>query len=48
MASERINDIQGVASQLPITTIEELLEAVSSVGHALRLYSKDPGWLSGN
>jgi hypothetical protein len=36
------NDIQSVARQLPITTIEGLLEAVFSLGSTLRLYSEDP------
>jgi hypothetical protein len=36
-ASKHINDIQAIARQLPVTTIEELLEAVFSVGAAPRL-----------
>jgi hypothetical protein len=39
---KHINDIQDITRQLPIRTIEKLLEAVFSVGSAPRLYSKDP------
>jgi hypothetical protein len=36
------NDIHAITRQPPVTTIEVLLEAVLSVGSALRLYSEDP------
>jgi hypothetical protein len=36
------NDIQAIARQPPITTIEKLLEVVFSFGYALRLYYEDP------
>jgi hypothetical protein len=39
---KHVNYIRAVARQPPITTIEELLEAVFSVGFAPRLYSQDP------
>jgi hypothetical protein len=42
MAGKHVNNICAIARQLLITTIEELLEAVFSVGSTLRLYSKDP------
>jgi hypothetical protein len=41
-AGKHINDIQAIIRQLPIATIEELLEAVFSVGSASGLYSGDP------
>jgi hypothetical protein len=41
-AGKHVNDIQAVARQPPITTIEKLMEAVFTVGSILRLYSKDP------
>jgi hypothetical protein len=37
-----VNDIQAIARQPPITTIETLLEAVFSVESVPRLYSEDP------
>jgi hypothetical protein len=37
----RRNDIQSIARQPPMTTIEGLLEAVFSVGSAPRLYNED-------
>jgi hypothetical protein len=42
-ADKHVNDIRVIAMQPPITTTttEKLLEAVFSVGSALRLYSKD-------
>jgi hypothetical protein len=41
-ASKHVNDIRIIVRQPPITTIEELLEAVFSVGSAPRLYNEDP------
>jgi hypothetical protein len=35
------NDVRSIARQPPITTIEELLEGVFSVGSAPRVYSED-------
>jgi hypothetical protein len=42
MAGKHINNIGAISRQLPITTREELLEAVFSVGLTPRLYSEDP------
>jgi hypothetical protein len=41
-AGKHVNDIRAVARQPPTETIEGLLEAVFSVGSALRLCSEDP------
>jgi hypothetical protein len=41
-AGKHINNIQAIARQPPITTIEELLRAVFSVGSAPGLYNEDP------
>jgi hypothetical protein len=38
---KHVNDIRAVVRQLPITTIEKLLEAVFSVGSAPRLLSEE-------
>jgi hypothetical protein len=42
VAGKHVNDIRTVVRQPPITTIEELLEAVFSVESAPRLFSEDP------
>jgi hypothetical protein len=42
-AGKHVNDIRDIARQLPITTIEGLVEAVFSVGSAPRLYTEDLG-----
>jgi hypothetical protein len=42
MADNHVKDIQAVARQPPITTIEKLLEAVFSIRSTPRLYSEDP------
>jgi hypothetical protein len=42
MAGKHINNIRAIARQLPISAVEGSLEAVFSVGSALRLYSEDP------
>jgi hypothetical protein len=41
-AGKHVNDIRVIARQLPITTIEKLLEVVFSVESAPRLYSEYP------
>jgi hypothetical protein len=41
-AGKHVNNIQAIATQPPITIIDELLKAVFSVGYAPRLYNKDP------
>jgi hypothetical protein len=41
-AGKHVNDIQTIAKQPPITTTEELLVAVFSVGSSPRLRSEDP------
>jgi hypothetical protein len=38
-AGKHVNNIRAIARQLPVTTTEELLEAVFS---AMGLYNKDP------
>jgi hypothetical protein len=40
-AGKHLDDIQSVARQPPMTTIEGLLDVVFSVGSALRLYSEE-------
>jgi hypothetical protein len=37
MTGKHVNNIQDIARQLPITAVEGLLEAVFSLGSALRL-----------
>jgi hypothetical protein len=43
-AGKHVNNNRAVARQPPITTIEELLEAVFSVESAPRLYNEEPVW----
>jgi hypothetical protein len=38
---KQVNSIRAIARQPPITTVEELLKAVFSVGFATRLYIED-------
>jgi hypothetical protein len=45
-ASKHINDMQVITRCPPITTIENLIEAVFSVESAPRLYSKASGLLT--
>jgi hypothetical protein len=42
MASKHVNDIQAIARQSPIATMEKLLETVFSVGPTLRQYGENP------
>jgi hypothetical protein len=46
-AGKHVDDIQAIAEQPPITTIEKLLEAVFSVGSSPRLYSDDVSSVAG-
>jgi hypothetical protein len=41
-AGKHVNNIRAIVRQLPITTVEGLLEAMFSGGSTLRLYSEDP------
>jgi hypothetical protein len=41
-AGKHVSNIRAIARQPPMTKIRKLLEAVSSVGSAPRLYSEDP------
>lgn len=47
-AGKHINDIQVIARQLPIATIEKLLVAVFSDGSTPELYNEDPRTAEGN
>jgi hypothetical protein len=40
--NKHVNNTRVIARQSPITTIEELLGAVFSVGSSLGLYNEDP------
>jgi hypothetical protein len=41
-AGKHVNKILAIVRQPPVTAVEGLLEAVFSVGSALRPYSEDP------